>query len=221
MNDYIPYTYLITFHNPIEDKLYFYYGLQYAKGTRNYQRAHPSNLGHTYFSSSKIIKRLIKEFGTQYFTFEVRKTFPNNPAKAAFYEHKVLRRLKVLQKECWLNRTDNKRCDGSYIDYSRIDYNKAKDTRRKNGTWYRSLTKGTTWNDYYGKERADEIRTKVLKNRKSQKGTKKSPESVAKTAAALKGRPKSQEHKDKIAATLRKRKLTSNFSDRIVPNASL
>ena len=59
------FTYLVT-HTPSGRR---YYGSRYSKG------AEPSQLGITYFTSSKIIKKLIADEGVGNFTFEVRKTF--------------------------------------------------------------------------------------------------------------------------------------------------
>lgn len=97
MSDYIPFTYLVK-HIP-SGKLY--YGVRYAKGCS------PSDLGNRYFTSSKIIKEMLKKEPVTNFVFEVRKIFPNDPERATYWERKVLRRLKVHKNERWFNQTHN------------------------------------------------------------------------------------------------------------------
>ena len=65
---------------------------------------HPDDFWTKYFPSSKIIHKLIECHGKNYFYFEIRKTFDNDPDRALKWEQKVLRRLKVENKEHWLNR---------------------------------------------------------------------------------------------------------------------
>lgn len=55
-----------------------------------------------YFTSSKKISQLRKEFGDTAFEFQVRKIF-NNKDDAIDWEAKVLTRLKVLNDPRWLN----------------------------------------------------------------------------------------------------------------------
>lgn len=56
----------------------------------------------TYFTSSKIVKKLIKDFGKNSFKTEIRRTFSSKEA-AIVWEEKVLRRLSVHKKENWIN----------------------------------------------------------------------------------------------------------------------
>ncbi len=77
----------------------FYYGVRYAKG------CHPDELCKTYFSSSKLVKSTIKDYGLPDI-IEIRKVF-DSVADARLWEHKVLRRLYVVSKDNWLNKTDN------------------------------------------------------------------------------------------------------------------
>ena len=94
-----PYTYLLH-HVPTNT---FYYGVRWAKN------CHPDEFWKTYFTSSKkLVPELRKKYGDDSFEFEIRKTFEDKK-KAQEWEHKVLRRMKVLKKHnIWLNRTDNK-----------------------------------------------------------------------------------------------------------------
>lgn len=87
-----PYTYYI-YHRPTNKH---YYGVQYGK------MSCPDNLWKTYFTSSKKIKSLIRQYGKDSFHVEIRKLF-DSPKKAKLWENKVLRKMKVLHREDWLN----------------------------------------------------------------------------------------------------------------------
>ena len=90
--DRIPFAYLL-YCIPTDQ---YYYGCRYGKGV------HPVTLWSCYFSSSKIVKSLIDEYGVNSFKFEIRKIFKNgNDAKR--WETKVLRRMKVSIDDRWLN----------------------------------------------------------------------------------------------------------------------
>lgn len=93
MSTRIPYSYFL-YHTPTGLK---YYGIQYAKN------CHPDKLWVKYFSSSKIVANLIKEYGIDSFEVSIRKIF-TSPEKALLWEHKVLRRLDAAGSDEWLNR---------------------------------------------------------------------------------------------------------------------
>lgn len=96
MNKTTPYTYLIK-HIPTNT---FYYGCKYAKG------CHPSTFWIDYWTSSKYVNVLIEETGKESFEFEIRKVFTDvNVCRN--WESKVLKRMKVVQREDFINRTDN------------------------------------------------------------------------------------------------------------------
>lgn len=88
----IPFTYYIE-HLPTGKK---YYGARWAKNCT------PSDLWTTYFTSSKRIKQLIKEYGITSFKVEIRKIF-NTVNDCKMWERKVLKRLKVVESDIWLN----------------------------------------------------------------------------------------------------------------------
>lgn len=88
----MPYTYIIT-HIPSNVK---YYGVQYKKS------AVPEDLGVTYFSSSKILKNLIKEEGLINFKFEVRQQF-DNKEDAIRWERKFLTKINAANSSSWFN----------------------------------------------------------------------------------------------------------------------
>ena len=91
-----PYTYVIRFVPTGQ----VYYGMRSA----NRVPAHEDLWCH-YFTTSKIVKRLIKEYGKENFLFEVRRVF-NTHDEASSWEKKVLTRMKVLKNpKIWLNQS--------------------------------------------------------------------------------------------------------------------
>jgi len=91
-----PYTYLLK-HEPTNT---YYYGCRFADGCS------PNEFWVTYKTSSKYVKQLIEEYGADSFKFEIRKTFDTKD-KARYWETKVLKRMKVVSREDFINRTDN------------------------------------------------------------------------------------------------------------------
>lgn len=92
----MPYTYRVKFQK--DGTTLHYYGVRYAAN------AEPSDLGRKYFTSSKTVKNLIKEHGLDCFVFQVRRVF-DDAGSAVAWEQKVLRRMRVLQREDWLNQS--------------------------------------------------------------------------------------------------------------------
>lgn len=91
-----PYTYVIRW-TAINRQ---YYGVRYAKG------CHPTDLWKTYFTSSKKVKKLRKEYGEPDI-IQIRKIFVD-PLAAQIWEFKVLNRLRVNKKSHWLNQNQGK-----------------------------------------------------------------------------------------------------------------
>jgi hypothetical protein len=91
-----PYTYLIRW----PQLNISYYGVRYA------QDCNPSDLWNPYKTSSHHVKEFIKENGEPT-VIQVRKVFAN-AVLAQEWEHRVLKRIKVVGNDQWLNRTDNK-----------------------------------------------------------------------------------------------------------------
>lgn len=92
----VPFTYIIT-HIPTGVK---YYGARWKKG------CHPNDLGSTYFSSSKFMKRIISEEGVDNFHFEIRKIF-QNAIEAISWETKFLTRVDAARSNKWFNKHNN------------------------------------------------------------------------------------------------------------------
>lgn len=96
IKEYIPYTYLIGW-----SKInIWYYGVEMKNS--KYKVANPSNLWTSYFTSSKLVKAARIKYGEPD-VIQIRKIFAT--AEAAYrWEQTVLHRMKVLQKEEWINR---------------------------------------------------------------------------------------------------------------------
>lgn len=91
-----PYTYLIGW--PELDR--WYYGSRYAIG------CDPSDLWVKYFTSSKQVAEFRKVHGEPTVRI-VRKVFQDT-ISVRLWEHRVLKKLKVINSDRWLNKTDNK-----------------------------------------------------------------------------------------------------------------
>jgi hypothetical protein len=89
--NHIPYTYLIGWSKLNK----WYYGVRFAK------KCHPSDLWIKYFTSSKQVKHFRKIHGEPDI-IDIRKTFSSVEA-AILWEEKVLRKVKVLKDDKWLN----------------------------------------------------------------------------------------------------------------------
>ena len=96
-NIYIPYTYLL-FHKKSRT---FYYGSRTAKN------CHPSDLFESYFSSSNVIKSIIKKEGKDAFLFRVDQTF-ETAKETLEYEYQVLKRYEAGTNERFLNKHHTK-----------------------------------------------------------------------------------------------------------------
>lgn len=88
----MPYTYTIT-HKPTGVR---YYGARYAKDCT------PSDLGVTYFSSSKRLRQRILQEGVHMFEFKVRRVF-DSKHQCIMWESKVLKRVQAAQSDKWFN----------------------------------------------------------------------------------------------------------------------
>ena len=76
----------------------YYVGIQYGK------HADPSNLWNKYFTSSKVIKKMISEYGLDAFEVKVTKIFATK-YEAMEYERKVLLRTKANTNDKMLNKS--------------------------------------------------------------------------------------------------------------------
>ncbi len=101
-----------------------YYGVRYAKG------CHPKELWVTYFTSSRLVQEKRKEIGEPDI-IEIRRTF-RTPDDAVAWEQKVLDRLRVCFKDCWLNRAQSGgKVLGSGPAHNHYGIPKSEETKRK------------------------------------------------------------------------------------------
>lgn len=92
----LPYTYLIGW----SEHQKYYYGVRYAAD------CHPSDLWSVYYTSSDYVKNFFQEFGTPDI-IQVRKTFVTDK-EAIDWEDRVIRRIKAVQDDRWLNRSSSR-----------------------------------------------------------------------------------------------------------------
>lgn len=100
---YKPYTYLIGWST---HKIW-YYGVRFARG------CNPRDLWNPYKTSSKYVKQFIEQYGEPD-VIEVRKTF-NTAEQAQVWEEKVLRKMRVVSRDDFLNKTDTNRIKSEAI----------------------------------------------------------------------------------------------------------
>lgn len=95
--EYIPYTYVIRH----KESGMFYYGCKFSNnGYTNPVLFWDINSSHGYFTSSKIVHKMIEEYGHESFEYEIRKTFKS--AEETFkYEQRVI--SKIINWEKCLN----------------------------------------------------------------------------------------------------------------------
>jgi len=122
-NDRSPYTYLIgwTKHN------IWYYGVRYAKG------CHPSEFWIKYKTSSNYVADFVAVHGDPDI-IQIRKTF-TNVESARQWETKVLKRLKVIKLEKWLNKHDGKAVDPAILSITtaRMNANMTSEEKTQRG----------------------------------------------------------------------------------------
>jgi hypothetical protein len=169
----IPFTYLLK-HIPTNK---YYYGVKYKKG------CHPNDLWTKYFTSSKKVKGLIKRYGKKSFIFEIRKTFKTQQ-QARNWEHKVLKRMKVIYRNDFLNQTDNKCFDPIYL--SKIFTNKRKG---KNNSFYKKK---------HTKKSKEKMRLASLGRKHTEKSKQKLRLANLGKNNPMYGKPRTEEVKQKL-----------------------
>lgn len=93
--NYVPFVYLLTFKPTGQ----FYYGSRTASGCQT------SDLWTTYFTSSRIVEKLIEEHGKDTFDFEIRKTFISK-TETLEWETRFLTKVDAKRNPRFLNRSN-------------------------------------------------------------------------------------------------------------------
>lgn len=180
-----PYTYLIGWKN--QNK--YYYGVRYAKNCQ------PSELMITYFTSSNEVSEMIKTHGNPDIV-EVRKTF-STPGQARAWEHKVLRRMRVVESTIWLNKTDNKSI-APMPGVMNAMYGKTGELSHRFGTSHSTETRKII-SEKSKKKRGNMPAGFSEKMRSIVSGRKHTEETKHKIKEALTGRTFTEEHKKNIS----------------------
>lgn len=180
-----PYTYLIGWSGL--DRWYY--------GVRHSEKADPTELWKTYFTSSNVVKQFCEENGEPDVVI-VRKVFADAD-KARTWEHRVLQRLNVRGSDRWLNQ-----CDNLFpFNSTNKAYMKTPEYRKKISEANKGRVpwnKGRTGVQKFGPRSAESIE----KSRAGHLGSKRSEATKRNISAALKGKPQSAESNEKRRQTM-------------------
>jgi hypothetical protein len=150
LNENRPYTYLVGWSKL--DR--FYYGVRYSA------EAKPVDLFEIYFTSSKHVKKFIKDNGPPDI-IEIRKIF-DNTHDARDWENKVLKKMKVVHSDRWINKTDNASispdCTHEWSEESRKKASLSRIGRKNSAETRQKLSEKLRGRDTYwlkGKKRPD------------------------------------------------------------------
>lgn len=205
-----PYTYLIGWkeHN------LWYYGVRYARG------CNPSELWIEYFTSCKRMNSIREQYGEPN-VIQIRKTFSDRRS-AIEWEHKVLRRMKVIHNNQWINKTDNraivldeqqrkeillKTTGQKRKPHSEATREKIRQRKLGKEPWNKGK-KMNTPHPMRGKHQSEESKEK---NRLAHLGKTQSLESNKKRSDKLKGRVLSEETKEKLRQAAIRREEAKRF----------
>ena len=172
MSIYTPYTYLVGWSNHNK----YYYGARYKQG------CHPNDFWNEYYTSSVKVGEYREQYGEPD-VIQIRKTFDSKESAIA-WEHKVLRRMKVVSEDHWMNQATFPVFDNRGMKHSTETRQKMSEARK-------------------GKTRSEETKRKMseaLKGKSSwNKGKTLSEETRRKISETKKGKTLSEEHKKKIS----------------------
>jgi len=153
MNIYQPYTYLVKFK--LTGQVYY--------GVRTSKNCHPNDLWVTYFTSSAVVKELIKQHGTDAFEYEVRHIFKTKIA-AYKWESAILKKFNAAQNENWLNKSNAYPLLFQAIPRTSADFT---------AEWKANISKSLKGkhtgvnNPNFGNKYSTETRTKISESRKA------------------------------------------------------
>jgi hypothetical protein len=142
---------------------------QYYIGYRGSKNATPGDLLETYFTSSKVVARLIKEHGVDKFAKEILAEFDTG-TEAYEYEQQLLREHNVESNTQMLN----KRLTSCALDTFRnhTDKTRAQMSESRRQLWadseYKEKVSAAIKNSWHDPARADSFRTPEFRQLKSQ-----------------------------------------------------
>lgn len=186
----IPYTYLIGWpHLNI-----WYYGVRFQKN------CNPTDFWVSYFTSSKHVKKFIKENGNPDIRI-IRKTFLDSKS-ARYWEHKVLRRLNARDDHRFLNKTNG---DGRFFNLGHTEETKKRLSEKHTGKKLSEETKQKL--SIVNKGRLAGERNGMFGKTHSEEAKKKISESVKNRSVWFQtGKTYEEIQKDPISAQQRKEK---------------
>ena len=127
----------------------WYYGAKFGKD------ADPARLWTKYKTSSKYVTVFAQENGDPD-VIQVRKTFTNKK-KCMLWEHKVLKRMKVVYNDRWLNKSDN-----MVIDYFTMKKNTKPGLKAIN-----KKRSKMSWDNFLGEQTAEKMKQVFSENAKA------------------------------------------------------
>lgn len=182
MEKTVGYTYCIKFLLTSQ----IYYGSRCAKG------CHPDEFWKTYFTSSKLVKKLVEQYGKDSFEVQIRKIFNDNPKNAQEWERRVLKRIKAGEKPNFLNKSNG--VAPILTGWKNPFYGKkhSDETRKKMSAAAKRRTSDPTKCNMYGRKHSQETKNKIStahkgKNYLEKYGEEKSLEIKRKLSEKLSG----------------------------------
>jgi hypothetical protein len=188
------YTYAI-FHIPTGLK---YYGVKYGLNANPEMFWQPGG----YFTSSVHVKKLIKEYGAESFRVEIRKIF-YDAKEAVRHEQTVLRRLKAIKKQDWLNQGY---AAGPYIRRGNV----SPETRAKMSVAKKGIPKSPEHREKLsarnkGKQHSSETRAKMSASQKKRILTEEQKINISLGKMGKKRKPFSEETKKRMSEGQKRR----------------
>lgn len=185
-----PYTYLIKHKSTSK----LYYGLRYAKNCK------PSDLWESYFTSSSDVKQLVEQYGADDFEVQIRRVF-DCPYKAIEWEKKVLRRMKVIGRDDFINRNIPGSSMFKHSEETKMKMRKPKSDEFRQKARLRKQSEAT--------------RQKISESRKGMKFSEEHKQALSAARRNRKTQPRqginhSEKSRKKIADTLKKKKWMNN-----------
>jgi hypothetical protein len=189
-----PYTYLIGW--PALNK--WYYGVRTAiTSFCLYENGcHPDELFVTYFTSSKYVKDFITKNGPPDI-IQIRKIFVNDMTAAKRWESTVIRRMRCMESDIWLNRGN---AAGEYIMDDAVKVKRKLAIQKAlSGKSRPKEVRNKIRNSHLGKSLSDSHRKKLSEWQKGKPKIPCSEQTKRKISEKTKGLKRSEETKEKMS----------------------